>query len=70
MEQKNAMNKNVRPAAPAAPKGEAKGGSAFAAIVIPLAFIVSILIFIFVLGNGANFQGGDNANAASGRSTA
>lgn len=64
MEQKNAMNKNVRPAAPAAPKSEAKGGSAFAAIVIPLAFVVSIVIFIFVLGNGSNFQGGDNANAA------
>jgi biopolymer transport protein ExbB len=64
MEQKNALNKNVRPAAPAAPKGEAKGGSAFAAIVIPLAFIVSIIIFMFVLGNPGNFVGNDNANAA------
>jgi biopolymer transport protein ExbB len=54
----------VRPAAPAAPKGEAKGGSAFAAIVIPLAFVVSIIIFLFVLGNGSNFVGGNNANAA------
>ena len=64
MEQKNALNKNVRPAAPAAPKGEAKGGSAFAAIVIPLAFLVSILIFMFVLGAPSNFVGNDNANAA------
>src|SRR6476469_704854 len=62
MEQKNAMNKNVRPAAPAAPKGEAKGGSAFAAIVIPLAFVVSVIVYLFVFGNGSNFQGGDNAN--------
>jgi len=62
MEQKNATNKNVRPAAPAAPKGEAKGGSAFAAIVIPLAFVVAILIFLFVLGNDSNFQGGNNEN--------
>ena len=62
MEQKNATNKNVRPAAPAAPKGETKGGSAFAAIVIPVAFVVAILIFLFVLGNGSNFQGGNNEN--------
>ena len=62
MEQKNATNKNVRPAAPAAPKGEAKGGSAFAAIVIPLAFVVAIVIYKFVLGNPSNFQGGNNEN--------
>ncbi|WP_206025974.1 MotA/TolQ/ExbB proton channel family protein [Hymenobacter metallicola] len=62
MEQKNAMNKNVRPAAPAAPKGEAKGGSAFAAIVIPLALIVSIIIYKFVFGSPANFQGGNPEN--------
>ena len=62
MEQKNATNKNVRPAAPAAPKGETKGGSAFAAIVIPLAFVVAILIFLFVLGNDSNFQGNNSEN--------
>ncbi|MCB2378832.1 MotA/TolQ/ExbB proton channel family protein [Hymenobacter sp. BT635] len=62
MEQKNAMNKNVRPTAPAAPKGEAKGGSAFAAIVIPLALIVSIIIYKFVFGSPANFQGGNPEN--------
>ncbi|TGE26775.1 MotA/TolQ/ExbB proton channel family protein [Hymenobacter metallicola] len=56
------MNKNVRPAAPAAPKGEAKGGSAFAAIVIPLALIVSIIIYKFVFGSPANFQGGNPEN--------
>ncbi|MBO3270378.1 MotA/TolQ/ExbB proton channel family protein [Hymenobacter defluvii] len=62
MEQKNATNKNVRPAAPAAPKGEAKGGSAFAAIVIPLAFVVALIIYKFVFGNPSNFQGNDNEN--------
>ncbi|MCB2409472.1 MotA/TolQ/ExbB proton channel family protein [Hymenobacter lucidus] len=62
MEQKNAMNKNVRPTAPAAPKSEAKGGSAFAAIVIPLALIVSIIIYKFVFGAAANFQGGNPEN--------
>ncbi|WP_245328368.1 MotA/TolQ/ExbB proton channel family protein [Hymenobacter aquaticus] len=62
MEQKNAMNKNVRPTAPAAPKGEAKGGSAFAAIVIPLALIVSIIIYKFVFGSPGNFQGGNPEN--------
>lgn len=44
---------------------EAKSGttsSLFATIVIPLAIIVGIVIYIFVLGNAANFEGGDNAN--------
>ncbi|WP_222940552.1 MULTISPECIES: MotA/TolQ/ExbB proton channel family protein [Hymenobacter] len=62
MEQKNAMNKNVRPAAPAAPKGEAKGGSVFAAIVIPLALVVAVVIYMFVLGNPGNFQGNNPEN--------
>ncbi len=62
MEQKNAMNKNARPAAPAAPQGEAKGGSAFAAIVIPLALIVSIIIYKFVFGASGNFQQGNPEN--------
>lgn len=34
----------------------------FAALVIPLAFVASVSIYIFVLGNPANFQGGNNAN--------
>ena len=37
-------------------------GSLFATIVIPLAVIACILIYMFVLGNPANFEGGDNAN--------
>ncbi|OUJ73693.1 MotA/TolQ/ExbB proton channel family protein [Hymenobacter crusticola] len=63
MEQKNAINKNARPAAASAPKSEEKGGGgAFAAIVIPLAFVVALVLYKFVLGNGANFQGGNNEN--------
>lgn len=64
MEQKNAMNKPAAPARPAAPapKGEAKGGSVFAAIVIPLALLVAIAIYKFVLGNPGNFQGNNPAN--------
>ncbi len=33
--------------------------SLFVAIAIPLAIIVSICIYVFVLGNPANFEGGD-----------
>lgn len=67
MEQKNVPNKPAtapRPAAPAAPKtGEAKGGgSALAAIVIPLALVVSYLVWKFVMGDGSHFQGGNNHN--------
>jgi len=63
MEQKNAINKNARPAAASAPKSEEKGGGgAFAAIVIPLAFVVALVLFNFVLGNNANFQGNNNEN--------
>lgn len=65
MEQKNAMNKPAaRPAAAAAPKGEAKGGgsSLFAILAIVLAFIASVVIYKFVLGDGSHFQGGNNEN--------
>ncbi|GAB2948877.1 MotA/TolQ/ExbB proton channel family protein [Hymenobacter coalescens] len=66
MEQKNATNKPAtapRPAAPAAPKtGEAKGGSALAAIVIPLALVVSYLVWKFVMGDPSHFQGNNNHN--------
>lgn len=36
--------------------------SVFAAIVIPIEIILAILIYVFVLGNPENFQGGDPAN--------
>ena len=34
----------------------------FAAIVIPVALVAAIVIFKFVMGNGANFEGGDPNN--------
>ena len=33
--------------------------SSFAMIAIPIIFVVSVLIYIFVLGSTANFEGGD-----------
>lgn len=36
----------------------------FAALVIPVALIVAILVYKFVMGNPANFQGNDPKNAA------
>jgi biopolymer transport protein ExbB len=36
--------------------------SGFAAVVIPLEIAIAIVIYIYVLGNPDNFQGGDHAN--------
>jgi biopolymer transport protein ExbB len=36
--------------------------SGFAGIAIPVLFVVAILIYIYILGDGSNFQKGDNAN--------
>ena len=36
--------------------------SMFTAIVIPVSIVVSILIYMFILGNPVNFQGGDPNN--------
>jgi biopolymer transport protein ExbB len=36
--------------------------SQFAVIVIPVLILVSFLVFFLVLGDGSNFEGGDNAN--------
>ncbi|WP_460891198.1 MotA/TolQ/ExbB proton channel family protein [Rufibacter soli] len=43
-------------------KSEGKAGSMFASIVIPVAIIAAVLIYMFILGNPANFEGNDNAN--------
>jgi len=34
----------------------------FAGIVIPVLFVISVLIYIYVLGNPQNFEGGNTAN--------
>ncbi len=36
--------------------------SVFAAVVIPVEIVIAIIIYIFVLGNPANFQGNDSLN--------
>jgi len=36
----------------------------FAAIVIPVAFLVAVVVFLFIMGNPANFQGNNPANSA------
>ncbi len=46
-------------------KDEKKNGkfsSAFAAFLIPICLLVGFLIYIFVMGNPSNFEGGDPAN--------
>ncbi|MEY3417393.1 MAG: hypothetical protein RL060_1505 [Bacteroidota bacterium] len=36
--------------------------SMFATVAIPVIFAISILLFMFVLGDGSNFEGGSNEN--------
>ncbi|RZK23565.1 MAG: MotA/TolQ/ExbB proton channel family protein [Hymenobacter sp.] len=66
MEQKNAVNPSARPATPVAstagPAKSSGGASLFSVIVIIAAFILSQLIFNFVLGDGSRFKGGVNTN--------
>jgi biopolymer transport protein ExbB len=62
MEKKNAVTTNAPKPVTATKPGEKKAGSVFASIVIPVAIVVSILIYLFILGNPANFEGGDPAN--------
>ena len=66
MEQKNAVNPSARPAAPkaAAPaQAQSSGGaSLFAVLVIIIGFVISELIFHYVMGAGSRFKGGLNTN--------
>lgn len=43
-------------------KKEAKAGSIFAGLTIVLCLIVAHLVFHLFMGNGSNFEGGDNNN--------
>jgi biopolymer transport protein ExbB len=38
--------------------------SLFATLVIPIAFVISLLVFIFIMGSGSNFVDGDPNKAA------
>jgi biopolymer transport protein ExbB len=66
MEQKNAVNPAARPAAPAASKAEpaksSGGASLFSVIVIVLAFVVSYVLYKFVLGDPSHFLGNNPEN--------
>ncbi len=65
MEKKNAVSTNApKPATakPAANNNDGKAGSVFASIVIPVSIVVSVLIYLFILGNPANFEGGNPEN--------
>lgn len=49
--------------APAAkPAANKKSGGIPAGIVMLLIFVIAVCIYIFFLGSGSNFEGGDNAN--------
>lgn len=44
-------------------KNSSKGlKGVFSVAVIPVSLLISILVYVFVFGDGANFVGGDNAN--------
>jgi biopolymer transport protein ExbB len=47
-------------------KAEVKSGkkfkTMFSALVIPVSLLIGILVFIFIMGDGSNFQGNDNKN--------
>ena len=62
MEKKNAVTTNAPKPATANKPTEKKAGGVFASIVIPVAIVVSFLIYFFILGNPANFEGGDPNN--------
>lgn len=66
MEQKNAVNPSARPAAPAAPKVETAqssgGASMFSVFAIIAAFIISVILFKFVLGDPSHFLGNNPEN--------
>jgi len=63
MEKKNVVSTNApRPATKAPEKSEGKVGGIFASIVIPVAILVGVLIYLFILGNPANFEGNNPEN--------
>ncbi len=46
----------------AATKTEKSVGGIFALVVIPVIFLASVLAYMYIFGNSANFEGGDNNN--------
>jgi len=57
MEKKIAVNKDATQTTEGG-----KSGSLFATLAIPIAIVAAIVIYMFILGNPANFEGGDTNN--------
>jgi biopolymer transport protein ExbB len=63
MERKNVVSTNApKPATTAPDTSEGRASGIFASIVIPLSVLVGVLIYLFILGNPANFEGGNPEN--------
>lgn len=63
MERKNAVSTNApKPTTNTTEKSEGKAGGIFASIVIPVSVLVGVLIYLFILGNPANFEGNNPEN--------
>ncbi len=61
MEKKNAPITNA-PKPAVVKKEEGKSSGMFATFAIPISIAAGIIIWMFILGAGSNFEGGDNAN--------
>lgn len=57
MEKKIAVNKDATQTTEGG-----KSGSLFATLAIPIAIVAAVVIYMFILGNPANFEGGDTNN--------
>ena len=55
-------NAPSKPTAPVKKESSGTTSSVFAALAIPICFIVSILLYVFIFGDASHFEGGDPAN--------
>lgn len=55
-------NQATTPVAKTQGEKKSSAGDYFAPITLILIFIISVLIYVFVLGNGSHFEGGSNLN--------
>lgn len=55
-------NQATTPVAKTQGEKKSSAGDYFAPITLVLIFIISVLIYVFVLGNGSHFEGGSNLN--------
>jgi biopolymer transport protein ExbB len=52
-------NAPSKPIAPVKKESSGSGSGIFAALAIPICFVVSVCLFIFIFGDASHFQGGD-----------